>query len=433
MKKLVLFVLVLSSLTQACSQQVCGPRLGERWCTHVCCLSDAYGELRCRITNFRRHQMMNACAINDFAREIAPLFANKHSHELACIVEYVFTEKDQALRFAVSKALSYKDGHRLNMLWHMIFNPEIIEQPYEQDYVVVYNALSLLRKAVRENNMRLQLQLIEKLGFYFENRTIDFIAPLMQVALTKNDHFFVELMNLYLRPYESLNMLVVWDYLFNPVKTAYNLADECEAAEIKRKLELEIKKADEELKKFEKMCDTEKTSKSYDVARLIADKLMYPAVSPENIHQLHDHIDLYKEKLLEHMENPLSSDVEKKEQIKEKIMELDTDFRAKHAEEVKEEELIKSRANKQLNLIATKQSEEVEPAANASIAGDHTAVDAEHAPTGHQASMSGNVQESATPIKVTNLNESRRIADDEKESVDEPSMPITALGYDLPK
>lgn len=200
---------------------------------------------------------MDACVTNDLARSIAPLFAGKHSHELTCIIEYVFTEQDQALRFAVSKALSHKDAHRLNMLWHMLFNPEIIEQPYEDDYKFVYRAVGLLRQAVRENNMRVQLQLIERLGFYFENRTIDYIAPLMQVALTKEDHFFVELMSLYLRPYEKLNMLVVWDYLFNWVKTPYNLADEQEEAELKRKLEAE-KAAEEEKEKEEELCPVEK-------------------------------------------------------------------------------------------------------------------------------------------------------------------------------
>lgn len=232
---------------------------------------------------------MDACANNDLARSIAPLFAGKHSHELTCIIEYVFTEQDQALRFAVSKALSYKDAHRLNMLWHMLFNPEIIEQPYEDDYKFVYRAIGLLRQAVRENNMRVQLQLIERLGFYFENRTIDYIAPLMQVALTKEDHFFVELMSLYLRPYEKLNMLVVWDYLFNWVKTPYNIADEIEEAELKRKLEA-AKAAQEEKEKEEELCPVEKALFEFE---------------PEN-YQLGDDVAQEKEIIVEEIKHELA-------------------------------------------------------------------------------------------------------------------------------
>jgi hypothetical protein len=418
MKKLVLFALGFSSFTQAYTQQVCGPRFGERWCTHVCCLSDAYGELRCRITNFRRHDMMNACATNDLAREIAPLFAGKHSHELACIVEYVFTEQDQALRFALSKALSYKDGHRLNTLWYMIFNPEIIEQPYEQDYVVVYNAIGLLRKAFRENNMRLQLKLIEKLGFYFENRTIDFIAPLMKIALTKQDHFFVELMNLYLRPYESLNMLVVWDYLFNPVKTAYNLADECEQAAMKRKLEEELKRKEDEIKKFEKHCSEQKFTKVYDPAHMIAGKLKFPAVSPEKIHNLHDHADIYYEKMAKGLGQISEFDANKNEEIKEKILKLDAAFDKKIKNEAytdsQQHELMHFNPAQELDILTLNQAQEVQ-----SVAESLQAKQEEFIESGHESQADGFDPEAArlSEQKVAQgFTESVRRLDDEKKN-----------------
>lgn len=200
-------------------------------CSFACPVPIAFNlaELQCKIACFRKTWLYDACELNAFARSIAPYFVGHTSHQLMCIVRAVFTVRDQALRWAISRAIPRVDATRLNMFWFMVFNPNIMYQPLEEDFQIVYNAMQILREGRKQNNLLKQRDVVERLGFFFENRTIDYISTLMFMALTPEDEYFLELMSLYLQPYEQLNMLVVWDNIMHPVKTIYNIMDEQEA------------------------------------------------------------------------------------------------------------------------------------------------------------------------------------------------------------
>lgn len=144
-------------------------------------------------------------------RQIAAKFVWRNPCELKLLIRRYLPAEDQVLRWHIAQYLPKRQQEALNSTWYEIQNPDLA-LPNPIRIPRVYRLVHEWRQAHMESDQGRQIFLVEQIAPYFENKTIDFIAPLVEVCFTQEDLILAYAISQYLNCYELYMFETAWNY-----------------------------------------------------------------------------------------------------------------------------------------------------------------------------------------------------------------------------
>lgn len=164
------------------------------------------------------HEFSDLCVIrnwqmrDDLVRQMASRFIWHNPCELKMLIRRYLPAEDQVLRWHIAQYLPKRQQEALNSTWYEIQNPDLA-LPNPIRIPRVYRLVHEWRQAHMESDQGRQIFIVEQIAPYFENKTVDFIAPLIEVCFTKDDLILAYAISQYLDCYELYMFETVWNYI----------------------------------------------------------------------------------------------------------------------------------------------------------------------------------------------------------------------------
>lgn len=192
---------------------------------------------------------------DELIKRIANLMHWQNPCELEELIRLFLPAEDASLRWHIAQYLRVDKQEELNSAWYNYYNPDLA-QPNPIRTERVYRMVRDWREAHHENDQGRQVFLVEQLAPYFENKTIDFIAPLVDLCFHPQDKPLAFAISKYLNKMEQKQFETVWNFTMlhkhkakRPLSRVLTPAEELEQAQAQERLR------EDEHKKFNRVLD----------------------------------------------------------------------------------------------------------------------------------------------------------------------------------
>ncbi|MCL4380501.1 hypothetical protein M1466_03380 [Candidatus Dependentiae bacterium] len=180
---------------------------------------------------------------DNLVRQFASQLHWSNPCQLDELIRLFFPAEEQAFRWHVAQYLPHNKQEELNSAWYNYHNPDLA-QPNPIRGERVYRMVRDWRKAHHANDQGRQIFLIEQLAPYFENKTVDFIAPLIAVCFHPDDKPLAYAISKYMGNEERHIFETVWNFTMihkfanaKPLSHIPSPAEEMEQAQIQARLQ----------------------------------------------------------------------------------------------------------------------------------------------------------------------------------------------------